>query len=672
MSDLTKILNGPWSPPRERAPDPPAIQLRDAMIEAGLTPPDHIEMDGKIHRFNSGTKGSGGAGKRPGWYVAFDDGIPAGRFGCWREGLDLAWRAEVGRPLSVADEMAYTRRQSEARAARDAERELSKNTAQDVVSRIWEDAGPASPDHPYLKAKGIKPNGARVTGDGRLVVPMYTGDGELSSIQYIDGQGGKLYHAQASTGGCWWLLGTIEDSGPVYVAEGFATAATIHEATGRPCAVAYSASNIVPVVGDVRARANNVVIVADNDASGVGQRYADQASAKHGARVVVPPHPGDANDYVQAGQDLMALLEPQHNDWLIPAAEFASKPAPISWIVKRWVQRNAMMMVHGPSGSGKTFIVLDWCLRIATGLSDWMGQVVKHGPVVYLAGEGHHGLRGRVAAWSEHNRCAPGEMWISRAGCSLNTPKGYQQAAEAIRALPKPPWLIVVDTLHRFLEGDENSAQDARSMLDACAGLMSEFSATVLLVHHTGNSDEAQHRARGSSAWRGALDIEVSVTPPKQDGPISIIQRKAKDSEEAEPVYAELLSVAIPGWLDEDGEQVTSAVIVQADAPPERKKDSPLERHRKLFEAAWWASGAEEKVGVPYLSRAALMRYLMESKDLKESSAKVYCKSSQPGKPISDLLLGEVILDFEHGWIVNDKVQASAMMMKKAEKGAGN
>ena len=50
-------------------------------------------------------------------------------------------------------------------------------------------------------------------------------------------------------------------------------------------------------------------------------------------------------------------------------------------------------------------------------------------------------------------------------------------------------------------------------MLNACNGLMKEFDCSVLLVHHTGVSEEAQHRARGSSAWRGALDVEISVVP---------------------------------------------------------------------------------------------------------------------------------------------------------------
>jgi putative DNA primase/helicase len=93
---------------------------------------------------------------------------------------------------------------------------------------------------------------------------------------------------------------------------------------------------------------------------------------------------------------------------------------------------------------------------------------------------------------------------------------------------------------------------------------MMEFDCSVILVHHTGVSEEAQHRARGSSAWRGALDIEISIVPGKKDQPLQIVQRKSKDAELAETIYVDLQQVAIPGWLDEDGQPVTSAVVVQA------------------------------------------------------------------------------------------------------------
>jgi putative DNA primase/helicase len=65
------------------------------------------------------------------------------------------------------------------------------------------------------------------------------------------------------------------------------------------------------------------------------------------------------------------------------------------------------------------------------------------------------------------------------------------------------------------------------------------------------------------------LDIEISVIPGDT---IEIVQRKSKDAEEAKPVFAELQSVPIKGWMDEDGEQVTSAVLVAgADLRKQRK-----------------------------------------------------------------------------------------------------
>ena len=671
MADITHILGGSWSPPAEPQPLPPEVQLIDAMRAAGLEPPDHVLMDGKIHRFRSATKGAGKAGDKPGWYVVFGDGVPAGRFGCWRAGVEVVWRADMGRQPSPAEEMAHARRMAEAKAIRDAAMERQHEVASVTVDAIWTQASPASPDHPYLKRKAIGVHGARVTGDGRLVVPLYDADGTLASLQYIDHDGGKLYHPGGKTGGKFWMLGTMDEPGTLFVAEGFATAASIHETTGRPVAVAYSASNLVPVTGSMReiyGSGQSIVIVADNDASGVGQRYAEQACAKYGAKMVMPPELGDANDYLQAGNDLALLLMPPRDDWLIPADDFASQPAPIKWLVKRWVQSDALIMVHGPSGGGKTFVVLDWCLRMASGLADWCGHKVKPGTVVYLAGEGHHGLRGRIAAWKHHHRAGPLSMWLSRDGCDLNTPPGYAKVVEQVHSLSAPPSIIVVDTLHRFLQGDENSAQDTKTMLDACGALIREFSCAVLLVHHTGVSDEAQHRARGSSAWRGALDIEVSVVPGKQDQPMQIVQRKSKDAELCEPVHVELQSVVIPGWRDEDDQPVSSAVIIQADPPTPVKKESKLDFHRKTWENAWWDSGAEERNGMPYLSRSAMLDYLVTKLGKKEASAKQYIKPSAQGKPIADLLMGEIIEAFEHGWVVIDNLQASVMLQRKNEQ----
>lgn len=672
MTDLTHILPPQWMA-QQKVIETPEMQFMDAIRAAGLEPPDQIHMDGKIHRFKSGTKGSGShGGDKPGWYLVFGDGVPAGRFGCWRAGVEVTWRAEVGRKLTATEEMAHARRMAEAKALRDAEMERKHEVASSTVEKIWSEAQGASPDHPYLKRKGIGVHGARVTGDGRLVVPLYDLDGIISSLQYIAHDGGKLYHSGGQTGGKFWMLGTMDEPGTLFVAEGFATAATIHETTNRPVIVAYSASNLVPVVRTLReiyGQAQEMVIVADNDKSGTGQKYADQASAKYVARVVMPPIDGmDANDYAQAGHNLDALLNPPKQDWLIRADDFSAQPAPISWLVKRWLQDQALIMVHGPSGGGKTFVVLDWCLRMASGMSDWCGNKIKQGNVVYLAGEGHHGLRGRIAAWKTYHKANGINMWLSKGGVDLNTPAGYMKVADSLRFLKERPSIIVVDTLHRFLQGDENSAQDAKSMLDACAALMAEFNCSVVLVHHTGVSEEAQHRARGSSAWRGALDIEISVIPGKNEKPIQIVQRKSKDSELAHPINVELQSVEIPGWIDEDGEAVTSAIIIESNIIIQHKKESDISKDIKKFTNAWWASGAEDRDGNPYLSRSALLNYLIVNDGVSESTAQTYVKAGKQGRLIYNLLNAEIISAFEYGWIISDSVTASSMMIRKAEK----
>lgn len=667
MADLSNILGGPWAPTTKHV-DPPEAQLIDAIRAAGMEPPDEVFLDGKIHRFRSGTKGSPGHSDKPGWYLVFGDGIPAGRFGCWRAGLEVTFRADIGRKLTQPEEMANAKRLVEAKALRDAELQRQREVAAVTVESIWTSAQAASHEHPYLQRKGIQTHGARITGDGRLVVPLYGADGLISSLQYIDHDGGKLYHPGGQTGGKFWMLGTMDEPGTLYVAEGFATAATIHETTNRPVVIAYSASNLVPVTGTLRemyGATQELVIVADNDKSGVGQRYAEQACAKHGARMVMPPEPGDANDYAQAGNDLAGLLAPAADDWLIRADEFSAQPAPISWLVKRWIQDNALVMVHGPSGGGKTFVVLDWCLRIASDIQDWCGHKVRPGNVVYLAGEGHHGLRGRIAAWKHQHKPTSINMWLSKHGCDLNTPAGYLKVAEHIRMLPETPKVIVVDTLHRFLSGDENSAQDAKTMLDACANLMQEFGCSVILVHHTGVSEEAQHRARGSSAWRGALDIEISVIPSGPNNPMQLVQRKSKDAEIAKPVFLDLQQVTIPGWYDEDNQAVTSAVVIESAAPAApAKKDSKIDGFRKVWENAWWASGAEDLGGAPYLTRSALKDKLAADGNAERTTRNMV-NPSYNDKLIGALLQAGMIEATEHGWIMVDEGQASAMMMRK-------
>lgn len=636
--------------------DPPEVQLAQAMRNAGQTPPDTIVLDGVLRRYDD-QKANGDAL----WYVAFESGlVPGGAFGSFRAGTHTNWKGDIGRTLSIAEEMAYRSALETVKQKAEAEKRIRNEQAADDSQKIWDSLTPAGAAHPYLARKKIHPHVARADGVGNLVIPMYSPEGDMLSLQTITPDGEKRFHKGGRTKGALLYFGS--PGSRIYVGEGFATAATIYEVTGICTVAAFSAANLLPVVESIRQSnpSAEIVIVADNDKLDPhqkiypGKHWADLAASTYGASVVMPPGEpgaGDANDYWVAGGDLLSVLTPYQETWLIDGDTFTQQPAPIRWMVKKWIQADSLIMVHGPSGSGKTFVVLDWCLTLASGSDDWRGFKVRPASVVYLAGEGHHGVRGRMAAWKAHHGYTGSlkGISVSRSGCDLNTPLGLQMVLTSIRQLPEKPGLVVVDTLHRFLSGDENSAQDAKTMLDACAMIQREFSCSVLLVHHTGVNEEAQHRARGSSAWRGALDIEINIQPaPVPGGTLTIVQKKSKDAELADKVFGELLSVTVPGWLDEDGEPVKSAVLIDADEPKKRTTKAEEAALDSIIKA-WHEIGEEVLDGLPYVTKSA-WRQSMIDHGMEGKTAAQYVKPSAQGKFAARLIEAKLIEESDQGF----------------------
>lgn len=563
-----------WEGQTELAP--PEEQLQNAIEASGLAPkhPVRCILDGKVHRFAvAGDKNT----EKAGWYVAFGDNIPAGIFGSWRGSMEEKWRGDTGRIYTPEETAVYEARLVELQAIRDAERRKRYEQIASAVQNIIANAQHASPDNAYLARKRVGVYSIYQTGDGRLIVPVIK-DGTVVSAQYIENDGSKQYHGGGEVKGGYFPIGPLPPQGPLYIAEGYATAASIYEATGCTTIAALSAGNIMPVAQWLREKlgaVQDITIVGDNDDTNTGQKAAKEAGTAIGARVIIPPDLGDANDYVNAGGDLKLLLTGRA-PWLTQADEFCAKPSPIRWLVKKWIQSDGLAMVFGDSGAGKTFVVLDWVLRMAAGIENWAGLRVRPGGVVYLAGEGHHGLKARIAGWKKYYQAEHLNMWISGGACDLNTTEGLAHTVSEIRALEAQNIaVIVVDTLHRFLNGDENKAVDAKTMLDSCAVLQETFGCSVILVHHTGTAQDAKGRARGSSSWRGALDNQILVTA-SGDG-VKLEQVKQKDSELAPPIYLQRTPVNLPGWFDEDG-QAISTIILEPDAHGSEKETQKLSK----------------------------------------------------------------------------------------------
>jgi len=679
MADLSKVLGGPWSPPPEKRVAPPEEQLIDAMREAGLEPPDQVILDGKIHRFRSGTKGTGGkGGDKPGWYLVFGDGVPAGRFGCWRAGVEVTWRADVGRKLTPTEEMAHARRVAEAKALRDAELERQHQVAADTVETIWSSASAAHPDHPYLARKGIGTHGARLTGDGRLVVPLFDKDGQLCSLQYISHDGGKLYHPGGEAGGKFWMVGTMDEPGTLYVAEGFATAATVHETTGRPCVVAYSASSLVPVTGTLRemyGAAQDIVIVADHDKRGVGQKYADQASAKFGARVIIPPIEGmDANDYKQAGYDLTSLLVQQTGTAVVEKLRLVfgdqlgtDYEAPDE-LVEGLMTIGSSVVVYGDSNSGKTFWALSVATAIATG-TDCYGRKTDPGLVVYLASEAPASIRSRMQAIKQFYGCSLENL--AMVPVPMNFYSGDQDANDVIELVKaveqikgKPVRLIIGDTLARMSAGaNENSGEDMGPVMARFDQVATATGAAMMIIHHNGK--DAARGARGWSGIRAHIDTEIEVT--EKDGSRSVTVTKQRElPSKGETIYFRLEVIEM-GTTKFGAPATTCVAVPDTDAATTKphKKPTKHDENVRTIERAWWHAGAEEREGLPYISRSAL-RELLVNDGMSERTAKNKTEASRTDGIIAQLLNAGTIEAMEHGWIVSNEVQASAMLMRKS------
>jgi phage/plasmid primase-like uncharacterized protein/KaiC/GvpD/RAD55 family RecA-like ATPase len=633
-------------------------------------------MDGKIHRFKSGTKGTPGIDK-PGWYLVFGDGIPAGRFGCWRLGMEQTFRADVGRKLTEFEEMAHARRINESKVLREAAQERQNQIASETVEKIWLSGGAAHPDHPYLKRKGIQTHGVRITGDGRLMVPLYDQDGSLSTLQYIDEDGGKLYHPGGKSGGKFWMIGSLDEPGTLYVAEGFATAATIYETTNRPCIVAYSASSLVPVTASLRemyGATQDIVIVADHDKHGVGQRYADQASAKYGARVVMPPIEGmDANDYAQAGNNLSALLVQQTGTAVIDKLKVVfgdnlggDYEAPDE-LVEGLMTIGSAVVVYGDSNSGKTFWALSVATAIATG-ADCYGKKTDPGLVVYLASEAPASIRSRMQAIKKYHGCNLENL--AMVPVPMNFYNGDQDAhdvIELVRAIEeikgKPVRLIIGDTLARMSAGaNENSGEDMGPVMARFDQVATATGAALMIIHHNGK--DAAKGARGWSGIRAHIDTEIEVV--EKDGIRSVTVTKQRElPSKGDTIYFKLEVVQM--GTTKFGSPATTCVAipdVESNTNKPHKKPSKHDENMRTIERAWWASGAEDREGLPYVSRSAL-RDLLIKDGMSERTAKNKTEASRADGIIGPMLNAGALEPMEHGWVFKNEAQASAMLMQR-------
>ncbi len=264
-------------------------QFIDAMAEKGLEPASagDIKPDNKRHDYQLAADPKA---KKKGYYkLKIDGDFGFGFFGDYRDGDYHSWNAKSGKRFTPEEKRAFAERvQKEREESEREQEELYRKTAieaQDLI--IFLDDAPE--DHPYLVKKGVKPY-RLLSHEGKILIPIHD-ETETWSYQTIGPDGEKYLLKDGKKNGNWFHIVGDET---LVICEGYATGASIHEATGHTVYVAFDAFNISPVSRKVRGAhpQADIIIAADNDQDSTrrntGLEEARKAATAIKARVVNP------------------------------------------------------------------------------------------------------------------------------------------------------------------------------------------------------------------------------------------------------------------------------------------------------------------------------------------------------------------------------------------------
>lgn len=241
---------------------------------------------------------------------------------------------------------------------------------------------------------------------------------------------------------------------------------------------------------------------------------------------------------------------------LVSAATMTDKPVQIEWLVENILEQGSLNLLFGEPASGKSLFALDWAFCMTAGM-DWHDCRTKQTDVIIIAGEGFAGMKRRLKALEiKYEMKATASLFISERPAQLLDELNAQLVADSIKAICPNPGLVIIDTLHRNMDGDENSSKDIGKFINNLDMYMKPLGAAILVVHHSGHGNK--ERSRGSSSIRAAMDGEFSAT--KKDKSIILTCHKAKDFEALNPLQFTLKPTELE-WLDSDDKPMTSVYL---------------------------------------------------------------------------------------------------------------
>ena len=537
-----------------------------AMAEHGLACPDPLIPDGEFHRFQvPGDKAS----SKNGWYVLYDGDNPTIVFGSWKTGEKIKHSLKNSQDLSPAERQQHQERIAQAQEAAEREREKLQQEAASRAQAIWEKSTPAPNDHPYLTRKHIQPHGVRVSR-GNLVIPAYDSTGAIATLQFIEEDGSKKLLTHGAKQGKYFSIG--QDGDYIYLCEGFATAATVQEATGIFTVLAFDAGNLKPVALRLRREHPDakIILAADNDSGTEGNpglTKAREAANSVNGSVVFPSFqaliddekpPTDFNDlFVLEGLEVVQkqLAPPEQatptlRDALLDFPAMLALPLPERKLLFPFLPESGSGMIYAERGVGKTFFVLTLAGSLSTGTLFLRWDAPPPTGVLFVDGEMDlEQLRSRMAALLPEQPQAPLKFLTShhvynvlQRDLILTDPKVRDEITSMLDC-NKAIRVLILDNISCLFSGIDEDKKSHWEPIGAWLVRLRHRGVTTLLIHHAGKGGQQ----RGTSGREDSLDTVIQLSKPagysQTEGchfELTFTKCRSAKGEELEPLDAKL------------------------------------------------------------------------------------------------------------------------------------
>ena len=246
------------------------------------------------------------------------------------------------------------------------------------------------------------------------------------------------------------------------------------------------------------------------------------------------------------------------------------------------IPSGGLTVVWGPPKCGKSFWTFDLTMHVARGIP-YRGRRVQQGAIAYVSLEGGNGFHRRIEACKQQHEITDAPFYLITDRTDLV--RDNETLIAAIKEqMQETPAAVIIDTLNRSLAGSESSDEDMAAYIKAADAIREAFDCAVVIIHHCGVDGT---RPRGHTSLTGAVDAQIAVSRDEANDVITEVQWM-KDGTEGDIIASRLLVVEL--GPDEDGEPITSCIIVPAESEthkPFAKSKKPESKSVKVFRAAF-------------------------------------------------------------------------------------